>query len=43
MAEHALSMDKKCVNAWLNRGNIHYLMADPDKAQNCYEKALTLS
>ena len=40
MVSKALTIDKNCANAWLNKGNIHYLMVQPAEAKQCYEKAL---
>ena len=43
MVEKALSIDKKCYNALLNKGNIHIGSGEPAEAKVCYEKARTLN
>ena len=39
MAERALKIDKNCANAWLNKGNLQFLMGDINSARSCYNNA----
>jgi len=38
----ALELDPSFVTAWVNAGNVHLKLADPDEAERCYRTALEL-
>ena len=43
MAETALAIDKNCRNAWLNKGNVLYMMGDPSNAMKSYNHVIKLA
>ena len=43
MVENALKIDKKCYNAWLNKGNFKEDLGEPAEAKKCYDKAQALN